>query len=204
MFTEYCAISIWNNMYSHLSRKENDMIKICPKPIACILVTILTLFLFFSDSINIYAAEAGDSSIPPNDFGAPVSVTTYIDTDGSTVTEKVYVILDEKISRDKSGSGWYRNEKTKKWSGGSVSTYYAQGYFSWSDGNVTVTHPSGGISPVSGIDISNKSTESGTGQYGYVFNKFAYVKFSCTATSIGGFTHDLSVTIRVSESGNTI
>lgn len=48
------------------------------------------------------------------------------------------------------------------------------------------------------------NTSSGTGQYGYIFNKYAYVTFSCTATNGAGLSQDLSVTIRVSESGNTI
>jgi hypothetical protein len=36
------------------------------------------------------------------------------------------------------------NEKTKEWAGGSVSTYYAQGYFTWGDGEVSVSSASGG------------------------------------------------------------
>ncbi len=167
-------------------------------------LSFLIVFMTFSNSIQAFAIEEETSFGPPEDFGNPVSVTTYIDEDGSAVIEKAYVVLDDRMSRSKSGSGWYKNEKIKEWVGGSVSTYYAQGYFTWGDSDVSVSNISGGISSVSGITISNRKTSSGTGKYGYLFNKFAYVTFSCTATNPAGMSHDLSVTIRVSESGNTI
>lgn len=170
----------------------------------CMVLSFLMIIMPLLNSINVFAAETEDIIIPPDDFGNPVSVTTYVDEDGSTVTEKVYVVLDDSMTRAKSGSGWYKNEKTKEWVGGSVSTYYAQGYFTWGDGDVSVSNTSGSISSVSGITVSNRNTSSGTGRYGYLFNKFAYVTFSCTVTNPVGMSQDLSVTIRVSESGNTI
>ncbi len=93
----------------------------------CMFLSFLIVFMTFSNSIQAFAIEKETSFGPPEDFGNPVSVTTYIDEDGS-----------------------------------------------------------------------------GTGKYGYLFNKCAYVTFSCTATNPAGMSHDLSVTIRVSESGNTI
>lgn len=172
--------------------------------IVCAILSFLMTFILFSQNIYLYAAETEDTMTPPDDFGEPVSVTTYVDDDGNTVTERTFIALDDNITRAKSGSGWYKNEKTKEWAGGGVSTYYAQGYFTWGDGDVSVSSASGGISSVSGITFTNKNTSSGTGQYGYIFNKYAYVTFSCTATNGAGLSQDLSVTIRVSESGNTI
>lgn len=142
----------------------------------------------------------------PEDFGEPISVTTYVAEDGHTVTERVYFYSDNgsNLLRDKSGSGWYRNEKSEEWKSGNKTTYFAQGYFEWGDGKVIVAWPTGGASEVNGITISNENTESGIGKYGLVFNEYAYVTYSCTATSMWGKSTNLSVTIRVSESGNTI
>lgn len=167
-------------------------------------LSFLMLFMTLSYSVNVFASEPEDTVSPPDDFGNPISVTTYVDEDGSTVTEKVYIVIDDGMTRSKSGSGWYKNEKAEEWAGGGVSTYYAQGFFTWGDGDVSVSNASGGISSVSGITVSNSDTSSCTGRYGYVFNKFAYVTFSCTVTNPLGMSQDLSVTIRVSESGNTI
>lgn len=168
------------------------------------ILSFVMVFMLFTQNSYSYAAEMEDTMTPPNDFGEPVSVTTYVDDEGNTITERTFVVLDNSLSRAKSGSGWYKNEKTKEWSGGSVSTYYAQGYFTWGDGDVSVSSTSGGISSVSGITITNIDTSSGTGKYGYVFNNYAYVTFSCTATNVVGLSQDLTVTIRVSESGNAI
>lgn len=52
--------------------------------------------------------------------------------------------------------------------------------------------------------ISNKKTKTGTGKYAGIFNNYAYVEFSFTATNMIGLDTDFSVTIRISESGNNI
>ena len=178
------------------------MIKVS-KTVFSVILSLFVLFSPFFCSVT-YAQEANESMTPPDDFGDPVSIITYSDEDGCTITEKTYVVLNKQKRDPSSGSGWFKNEKTKNWKGGDVSTYYAQGYFSWGNGDVNVSSASGGISSVSGITVSNKSTTSGTGRYGYIFNKYAYVTFSCTVSNKIGFSEDLSVTIRVSESGNTI
>lgn len=54
------------------------------------------------------------------------------------------------------------------------------------------------------VTISDKKTSNETGQFGYVFNNFAYVTFSWKAKNEIGMTNDFSVTIRISESGNAI
>lgn len=153
---------------------------------------------------NVSAAE----SIPPapDDFGDPISVTTYVEEDGSIVTERIYFYSEagSNLLRDTSGYGWYRNEKEHEWTSGSVTTYYAQGYFVWGNGDVSVSSPSGGASQVSGITLSNQSLTSGTGRYAFIFNKYAYVTYSFTTTTQYNRTANFSVTIRISQSGNNI
>ncbi len=167
-----------------------------------IIALTLILALTLLPSSNVNAEET--KLFAPTDFGDPISVTTYTDTDGTTVTERIYFYSNSASTlRDKSGSGWYKNEKTKNWSDGTT-TYYAQGYFVWGDGEVSVSSPSGGATDVKGITLSNKNLSSGTGKYGYLFNNFAYVTYSFTATNVLGLSDDYSVTIRISESGNAI
>lgn len=165
------------------------------------IVTLALVFVLFPVA-HVNAEES--VSLPPTDFGEPVNVVTYEDEDGAIVTERIYFYSDSSSTlRDKSGSGWYKNEKTKKWSDGTT-TYYAQGFFVWGDGKVSVSNCSGGASDVSGITISNAKVTHGTGKYGQLFNNYAYVTYSATFTNPLGIPQDLSVTIRVSESGNTI
>lgn len=166
-------------------------------------VLVLAFMLSFLQPMHVNAAEPDAPTA--EDFGEPISVTTYEDAElGCTVTEKIY-FLPDKNTRSKSGSGTYRNEKTFEWTSGAVSTYYAQGYFTWGDGKVSVTNAVGGIVDVpSQCSVSNENLKTGTGKYAYIFNDFAYVTYSCTVTSIWGLNSDLSVTIRISESGNAI
>lgn len=152
---------------------------------------------------NVSAAEMKEISV--EEFGTPISTTTYYDQDlDCTVTEKMFFLPDSN-ARTSSGAGTFRNEKTFEWSSGTISTYYAQGYFTWGNGNVSVTNPTGGIINVpSQCSVSNPQITHGTGRYGLIFNKYAYVTFSCTVTSVLSMSTDLSVTVRISESGNAI
>lgn len=171
------------------------------KQIKRILKSIMVLAVIFTMlPMSIKASDI--RSIAPTDFGTPIRVTTY-EEDGSVVTERIYFCPDSGF-RSKSGSGWYKNEKTKEWSDGSVTTYYAQGYFVWGDGEVSVSNPSGGANEVDGITLSNKKLSYGNGQYGGIFNNYAYVTYEFTATNLIGISSNYSVTIRISESGNAI
>lgn len=164
------------------------------------LIIIITVAL--SPMANVYAAEYIQEQ--QVDFGAPIKVISYVDEDGYHVTERTYFKADS-LQRDKSGSGTFRNEKDFNWSDGSVTTYWAQGYFTWGDGDVSVSRATGGCSKLpEKCTVSNKKTEDGTGRYAGVFNKYAYVTFSCTFKNVIYETSNRSVTIRVSESGNTI
>lgn len=161
---------------------------------------------FLFPSHEIYAAEQNEDI----DFGEPIQVRTYEDENGYTVVEKTYFAAGQEgiTPYDKSGNGWYKNEKTYTWdkntSSEKVMTYYAKGYFSWGDDDVNVSRISGDVSGVpSNVTISNKKTTSGKGKYGALFNNYAYVSFSFTAKNPIGNTTDFSVMIRVSESGNT-
>lgn len=167
-------------------------------------IVVLTLVFAFSVTSALNVKAEGRMQMAPKDFGDPINVLTY-EEDGCTVTERLYFCPDQGLARGKSGSGWYKNEKTVEWKSGNESTYYAQGYFEWGDGEVSVSSPSGNVTNVpSGITISNKDVSSGTGKYAYVFNNFAYVTFSFTETTRLSGSVDYSVTIRISESGNAI
>lgn len=83
--------------------------------------------------------------------------------------------------------------------------YYAQGYFVWGNGDASVSYASGGVSNVpSKVKVSNRKITTSTGRYAWFFNCYAQVNFSFTTTNPIGMKEDFSVTIRVSESGNTI
>lgn len=169
-----------------------------------IITLLLAITLVLLPVANVKAAE--NTSEVAEKFGSPISISTYVDENGYTVTERIYFKPDSgMVARDKSGSGWYMNEKTYEYESGIKTTYYAKGHFVWGNGNVSVSDPSGDIYNVpNSITVSNKSTTSGTGKYGCLFNNFAYVTFSCTATNMIGMANDFSVTIRISESGNAI
>ena len=158
----------------------------------------------FNTSSLFYAEEV---KTPPSDFGTPIEINTYEEED-VTVVEKIYFVADENnssLSRAKSGCGWYKNEKTYKWSSGTVMTYYAQGYFVWGNGEVSVSSASGGVNNVpSTVTVNSEKTTSGTGKYAWIFNDFAYVTYKLKVTNMIGISSDFSVTIRVSESGNLI
>ena len=122
-----------------------------------ILVMIVVFTVLLNTVLPCYATK-GDVV---KDYGKPIATRTYLDVDGSEVTEKIYFIPDKvgsSISYDKknqqiilkgkSGSGTYKNEKTHKWSGGQIMTYYAQGYFTWGNGSVKIAYPKGGVSNV--------------------------------------------------------
>lgn len=175
------------------------------RTIKLILATILTIFL-------LPTCQTRAASPEPSDFGEPIQTIVYEDASGAQITEKIYFISNSNsgISLcDTSGNGWYKNEKEYVWNKNTnnekTMTYYAQGYFVWGNGDVSVSSCSGGINGVpSNITISNRSTTNGTGKYAAIFNKYAYVTFSFTATNPISFEQNFSVTIRVSESGNNI
>lgn len=174
------------------------------KRLMCVLLSVVCIGVsIFAYSENVIALERINEF--PDDFGNPISETSYVDEEGAFVTEKIYFVSDSNpMARGKSGSGWYKNEKTKEWEGGSKTIYYAQGYFVWGNGEVNVSNTSGGVTEVEGITISERKLSSGKGQYLWVFNNYAYVTFSFKATNFVGMGSDYSVTIRISESGNAI
>lgn len=171
----------------------------------------LTALLILNSTNLIYATATDDNTVPattpPNDFGAPIEVNTY-EQDGMTITEKIYFVADDEgevLSRAKSGSGWYKNEKSYTWSSGTIMTYYAQRYFVWGNGEVSVSYPTGGVNNLpSSVTIDTSQTTSGTGKYAWIFNDFAYVTYNLKVTNYIGISSSFSVTIRVSESGNLI
>lgn len=166
----------------------------------------ITLLLIIS---LLCSTDASAANTVPKDFGSPIETNTYEENDGSTIIEKVYFVPDASNSatflRSGTKSGWFKKEKTHTWGSGTVMKYYAQGYFTWGNGNATVTKGSGKVNNVpSSVKISHKTTKTGTGKYAGIFNKYAYVTFSFTATNPIGLSTDFSATIRISQSGNNI
>ncbi len=174
------------------------------KRISRILIVLLLSLSFFSTTI----ARAATLKAP-SDYGQPIETNTYQEENGCVVTEKIYFVPDNGdkgiATYSKSGNGWYKNEKTYEWSGGTKMKYYAQGYFTWGNGTVKVTKSSGGVNNVpKKVKITKKKTKVKYGKYGWVFNDYAKVTFSFTATNQIGLSTDFSVAIRVSQSGNAI
>lgn len=170
---------------------------------------IISLCVLFSLCAHAFAADDyAPAPEAPSDFGEPLQETTYCDEDGNQITERVYFVPDVGTTFDgKSGRGWYKNEKEHHFNNSNnfVTKYYAQGYFVWGDGAVSVSSPSGGYDKLpSGWEVVTEDVSTGTGKYGAIFNNYAYVAYKLIIKSNIGSTQDLSVTIRVSESGNTI
>lgn len=171
-------------------------------------LTSLTLAIVMCLAITTPVSATPAIPEEPEDYGDPVQVTTYHDEElDAQVTERIYFVPGESSTYDnKSGNGWYKNERTFDWEGRTeTTTTYAKGYFVWGNGDVSVSNPSGGYDWFpSASTITDANLSSGTGKYGYVFNKFAYVTYTFKFTTQFGGNHDLTVTIRVSESGNLI
>ncbi|MDR2044953.1 MAG: hypothetical protein LBQ15_11475 [Clostridium sp.] len=130
-----------------------------------------------------------------------------MDEDGAAVVEKTYFVPDQRgISLlSTSGQGTIKKEAEKTWSDSISTTYYAQGYFRWGNGEVSVTNPTGGYSsPPSLQTFVGSTVDSGTGNYLEIFNKYAYVTYTLTTKSAVGMTQSMSVTIRIRQSGNAI
>lgn len=173
-------------------------------------LAVLFSFIFLLVLIPSFGVKASEA-LPSEDSleKTLISSVSYYDEDtDSMVCERTYLIgsfNQGDITRDSSGFGLYRNEKTHLWDGGETMTYYAQGFFEWGDGSVSVSNPSGGVYGYpSTVTVSNRNVSSGTGHYLYVFNQYAYVTFSFDTTNMVGMEHSWSVTIRISQNGNNI
>lgn len=153
--------------------------------------------------------------LPPIDYGDPIQETTYFDEElGATVTELMYFVPDSiSTYSDDSGSGWFKNQKIIDWAGYSTpsTTYYAQGYFTWGDGDVSVSYPSGGCEDIpSNWYLSPKEeVTTGTGKYAGFLHKYAYVNYLSYLVEYdnvyqGSNAKKLDVTVRISQSGNAI
>lgn len=172
-----------------------------------ILSLFLVLCLTFICSLSSFAAtEPNNIPEKPVNYGNPVDVRTYYDEElGSTVTERIYFVPSESgvapySFGDKTGEGWFKNEKTANWNSGARMTYYAEGYFKWKDGNISVSNASGGYDNMP-PKCSVRSEDVSTGSGG-LFTKNAYVTYKLTVNGDMGTVRNLSVTIKVDANGN--
>ncbi len=161
-----------------------------------------------SMTFNVKAEEV--PPVPPTleEYGEPISVTTYVDEYGNTITESLYSYSDSSTyARSDSGSNWFKAIKEYEWAGKfNKTTYYAEGYFTWGNGEVDVKYGRGGYDYIPDTQtVVSEKTEDGKGKYLGIFNNYAYVTYTFTTTSAVGMTPaSYSVTVRVSESGNQI
>lgn len=185
------------------------------KIIRLILATTLVLTLSVLPTFSVHAAESvsvdtqAASSAENMNFGNLINAKTYVDEYGNTVTEQLFFYTTSDVSpASESGSGTFTATKTIKWKNNDrhpESTYYAQGDFTWGNGDVSVTNAKGGIDFVPSLQtISNEKTTTGHGQYWGIFNNYATVTYSFTLTSDLSMSLDYSVTVRISQSGNQI
>ncbi len=173
----------------------------------------LALVIVMCLSITIPASAADINTVTePEDYGQPYEEITYYDEDlQATVTERSYFVPDTQDGsvmplNDSKGSGWFKNTKDFEWTNSDkVTTTYAKGYFTWADGEVSVSKEDGGYNYFpSSMEILEEDLTTGTGKYGLVFHNYAYVKYTFKFKNFLGKTQDLSVKVRVSESGNKI
>lgn len=180
------------------------MRRYCYEKITSLLLTIALVLILIPPA---FATQP----IPPEpeDYGEPISETTYYDTElDAIITDRVYFVPgNQNVSlRDKSGNGWYKNERVHQWQGKDITTTtFAKGYFVWGNGKVSVSSPSGGYDKIpSDVKILENEWTTGTGRYGLIFNNYAYVTYTLVLENFAKGKQDCSVTIRVSESGNAI
>ena len=166
----------------------------------------LAAFMFICPT-SVRADETTNSKLV-EEYGEPIEVNSYIDEDGNEITESIYFKPDLNVcgkARSSSGAGWFVNEKKFTWDNGKKTVYNVAGYFMWDDDFVDIGEISYGYGYLpDGATVTDENIDAGTGRYAYIFNKYAYVTYSFTLTTPIGIKHDLSVTLRVSESGNTI
>lgn len=183
--------------------------------IRIIMTTTFVLTLSALPMSHVYAAESASVNAPATTsaedmtFGNLINAKTYVDEYGNTVTEQLFFYTTSGVSpTSETGSGTFTATKTIKWHENEnhpESKYYAQGYFTWGNGDVSVTDAKGWIDFVPSLQtISNEQTTTGHGQYMGIFNNYATVTYSFTLKSNVGMSNDYSVTVRVSQSGNQI
>lgn len=151
------------------------------------------------------------------DLGELVQVINYVDEDGNDRVQKIYFNPDpgsEGLSIDSngnisvlaetSGSGYYTKEDYVNATDQGMKKY-VRAYFVWGYGDVSVSNPTGwctGLEPGSSVTVSQEKTDTGTGRFAGVFNKYAYAEYSFFTNNMWGQSRFHSIKITVSQSGN--
>ena len=175
------------------------------------LSVITALCLLFTICSPAFASDAAFVPAEPEDYGDPIQVTTFYDEElEATITQCTYFVPTTSANSTtydgKSGEGWYKNVDSFVWNSGAKTTYYVKGYFKWGNGKSEVSNASGGYDFIP-PEYSQRmeKTETGKGQYGFIFNHYSYATYTVSVTEPRtGLPKTFTVTIRVSESGNTI
>lgn len=171
---------------------------------------IVTLIFTLLVSLILPKATYANTS---NQLGKLVKIKKY-EKAGYSVTEKIYFKPDNSranfttMLRGGHGQGWYTKESTYTWNAKDPKkahdmTYYATGYFTWGNGDVSVSNARGGHSALTGKEkIRDESVTTGTGKRFFIFEKYAYVKYSFKAVSMFEVGTNLSVSVEVEEDGD--
>ena len=163
---------------------------------------------------NLYYSPGPVPAAPANyevEFGDPIRILEYVDEYGNEVTEKIYFcpiagtsgsisFLDADDSIDVSGSGgagWYQNEKKLDNSRDQPTYIYVKAYFTWKDGDVSVSNASGWVEGLaSGVKVISESVTTGTDSALFT-GKYAYAKYSLTTQNLMTIKQNDSVAVKV-------
>ncbi len=126
--------------------------------------------------------------------------------DGYKIISRTYSSVNPKI-RGVSGSGIFKHEKELVYINHTLK-YWVQGYFTWNQDKdtATVSNVDKGFSSVNGVTVSNekldyKSNQGATSWFG---NKYAYARYSFTATNPVGLTRTADIYIDVNVKGEFV
>lgn len=87
---------------------------------------------------------------------------------------------------------------------GTLITYFAEGRFTWGDGDISVTLPEGGNDYTGSVfEIYDEDVTSGT-KNPLLGKKYAYVTYKFKAKHIRGSINSFSVTVKVNTEGEQI
>lgn len=168
----------------------------------------MALVMVFVMILGTTVSVSADSLISDSkEEGIVVSERTYYDQDLDVdITEVIKFYPDDDSTyqpgtRNISGSGTFEKSDTFHWSSADM-TYYVRAYFVWNDDDdyIRAYNETGGVNSVPNVTVTNAHTSKEYGQYLF-WNKYVDVSYSFTATSFIGMSHDLSVTLRVSQEG---
>ena len=158
-------------------------------------------------AIPVFATEEIEN-IPINNENL-IEENNYYDEDlQGEVLEQTYFISDNpnegnELFSKKNESGWFiKTKKCMEWMSGDVTKIYAKGYFTWKNGELSVSKESGGYNYIDG-GAFDKDESISADVSGLPFYKYAYVLYNLKFKTNVGFSKDFSVKLTVNANGKT-